>query len=208
MTGTERRPRRSSEDVRAALLRAGREIFGENGFQGSSTREIAERAGVAETLLFRHFKSKEGLFRDAVLEPVLSAWSSFEQRWLSVDYSRMSDLESARIYVASVYDSLVEQRNLIIALHAASAHETFDVRAPLDEVLQRSADAMERTIDQRGFVGVDAFWAMRLSFGLILAAAVFDDWLYPVDRKPSHEQFIEEMAIYVIAALTNRDKIS
>ncbi|WP_160573830.1 TetR/AcrR family transcriptional regulator [Actinomadura physcomitrii] len=205
----ERRPRRSTAEIRAAMLDAGRTIFGEYGYHRANTRDIAERAGVAEILLFRHFGSKRGLFRDAVLEPVLRAWQSFETVWFTPDYSEMSDLESARLYVATVYDSLVEQRDLIIALHGAATHEDgFDLGAPIDAALRPNTGDMERTIEERDFVQVDAFWAMRLSFGLILAAAVFDDWLYPAESRPSREEFIEQLAVYVIAALTNRDKIS
>ncbi|ONH55555.1 hypothetical protein CcI49_29060 [Frankia sp. CcI49] len=148
------------------------------------------------------------MFRDAVLEPVLEAWGSFERRWADVEYETMSDLESARMYVATVYDSLVEQRELIVALHAAGVHDGFDIGAPIDEILRRDTADMERTIEQRGFVDVDVFWAMRLSFGLILSAAVFADWLYPAQGRPSREEFIEQMATYIIAALTHRDKIS
>ncbi|SNQ45797.1 conserved hypothetical protein [Frankia canadensis] len=207
-SGSLRRPRRPTSEIRAALLGAGRKVFAENGYQGASTRDIAEQAGVAEVLLFRHFGSKRGLFRDSVLEPVLEAWQGFENRWSGVDFEQMSDLDSARIYVATVYDSLVEQRELIVALHSASMHENFDMGAPIDEVLSLDTANMRRTIEQRGFVEVDAFWAMRLSFGLILSAAVFDDWLYPAEGRPDRAEFIEQMAVYIIAALTHRDKIS
>jgi AcrR family transcriptional regulator len=37
-------------------------LFARQGFQGTTTREIAEQAGVNEALLFRHFPSKETLY--------------------------------------------------------------------------------------------------------------------------------------------------
>src|SRR5262249_29874421 len=53
--------------TRERLLDAARAVFAERGYQASTTREIAARAGVAELTLFRHFNSKQGLF-EALLE--------------------------------------------------------------------------------------------------------------------------------------------
>jgi len=39
------------------------EIFAEKGFSGTSTGEIAKKAGVAEGLIFKHFKNKKLLFQ-------------------------------------------------------------------------------------------------------------------------------------------------
>ena len=48
------------------LLDAATEAFSENGFKGTSTREIADRAGVHHPLITYHFKNKELLWRAAV----------------------------------------------------------------------------------------------------------------------------------------------
>ena len=47
------------------LLDAAIEAFSENGFKGTSTRDIAERAGVHHPLLTYHFKNKDLLWRAA-----------------------------------------------------------------------------------------------------------------------------------------------
>ncbi len=52
----------SSEERRAAIIRAVRQVFAEKGFDGTTTRELAEAAGVSEALLFKHFPNKEALF--------------------------------------------------------------------------------------------------------------------------------------------------
>lgn len=48
------------------LLDAAIEAFSENGFKGTSTRDIAERAGVHHPLITYHFKNKDQLWRAAV----------------------------------------------------------------------------------------------------------------------------------------------
>lgn len=51
---------------RSALLQAALSLFAERGFEGTSTRAIAERAGVPQGLIRHHFGSKDGLFHEVV----------------------------------------------------------------------------------------------------------------------------------------------
>jgi outer membrane protein TolC len=53
-------------DVRESLLKAAVKVFAEAGSRGATTRRIAQEAGVNEVTLFRHFPSKDDLFRDAL----------------------------------------------------------------------------------------------------------------------------------------------
>jgi AcrR family transcriptional regulator len=55
-------PKLSSEERRAAIIKAVRRLFAEKGFDGTTTRELADAAGVSEALLFKHFPNKEALF--------------------------------------------------------------------------------------------------------------------------------------------------
>jgi AcrR family transcriptional regulator len=54
--------RLSAPERREAILAAVRRVFADKGFHGTTTRELAEAAGVSEALLFKHFPTKEALF--------------------------------------------------------------------------------------------------------------------------------------------------
>ncbi|AHH94989.1 TetR/AcrR family transcriptional regulator [Kutzneria viridogrisea] len=54
--------RRDANATKAALLRAAGELFTERGFDRATVRDIADLAGVNQSLLFRYFGSKEELF--------------------------------------------------------------------------------------------------------------------------------------------------
>ncbi len=60
-----RKQQQRSLRTKQKLLDAALEAFSENGFQGTSTRNIAERAGVHHPLITYHFKNKEELWRAA-----------------------------------------------------------------------------------------------------------------------------------------------
>ena len=51
-------PRPSQENK---ILEAALQCFADLGYEGTRTRHIAERAGVAESALYRHYASKEAI---------------------------------------------------------------------------------------------------------------------------------------------------
>lgn len=64
----ERKERLSGEERRTRIIDAALKLFADKGFSGTRTREIAELAGISETLIFQHFKTKEDLYRAALRE--------------------------------------------------------------------------------------------------------------------------------------------
>jgi AcrR family transcriptional regulator len=53
-------------EAREQLLQAALKLYGEFGTRGTTTRRIAQEAGVNEVTLFRQFGSKEALIREAL----------------------------------------------------------------------------------------------------------------------------------------------
>ena len=58
----------SGEDTRQRILDVAAELFVEQGYDGTSLREIAERLGVTKAALYYHFASKDQILR-ALLAP-------------------------------------------------------------------------------------------------------------------------------------------
>jgi AcrR family transcriptional regulator len=56
--------RLDSDERRKAIVTAAVPLFARKGFAGTTTRELAEAAGISEALLFRHFPSKQLLYRE------------------------------------------------------------------------------------------------------------------------------------------------
>lgn len=53
-------------ELRDKILKAATELYAETGFRGATTRQIAQKAGVNEVTLFRHFGSKTALLHEAI----------------------------------------------------------------------------------------------------------------------------------------------
>ncbi len=61
-----RSTRPSADSTRDRILVAALDLFSERSFEGATTREIAARAGVTQSLLNYHFRSKEYLWQASV----------------------------------------------------------------------------------------------------------------------------------------------
>jgi AcrR family transcriptional regulator len=71
------RPGRPATGVREALLRAAVELLAESGASRLTTREVAKRAGVAESSVFYHFGDRAGLLLAVVGEHLPSVQDLF-----------------------------------------------------------------------------------------------------------------------------------
>jgi len=56
--------RMDAADRRTAIVEIATPLFARRGFAGTTTKEIAEAAGVSEALLFRHFPTKAALYEE------------------------------------------------------------------------------------------------------------------------------------------------
>ena len=64
------RVRLTGAERRQEILAAAQSVFAASGLGGARTSQIAEAAGVAESMLYKHFTSKRDLFYAAVTQPV------------------------------------------------------------------------------------------------------------------------------------------
>src|SRR4051812_13076147 len=61
-----RRPQQRAEDTRERILAAAIPAFAAGGFDGVTTRAVADAAGVRHALVTYHFQGKDGLWRAAL----------------------------------------------------------------------------------------------------------------------------------------------
>ena len=72
--GVPRRRRLTAEARKSSILAAARRAFSETGdMNGTTIKLIAERSGISEGVIYRHFESKDQLFFEAVVEPLKKA---------------------------------------------------------------------------------------------------------------------------------------
>jgi len=83
----------SSENTEKKILQAAREEFIQTGFNGARMQAIAERAGVNKALLHYYFRSKDKLYKAALLDIMNTFWTTVEQEITT--RSEITSFESA-----------------------------------------------------------------------------------------------------------------
>jgi AcrR family transcriptional regulator len=160
---------RSPEETRNRILAATREIFAKKGRRGTTTREIAEHAGVNEATLFRHFGSKDAII-DAVAERYCAAGQLQE---LAASLSGDLDADLRRLAYALV-DRMEQVRDLIVMSLVEEETDTAvgnaAWRAPA-AIRQIVTDYMAKRV-QIGDLEGDPLLLARFFMGMIFANVV------------------------------------
>jgi AcrR family transcriptional regulator len=168
---------------RRLLLAAAGELFAERGYGGTSTRDIADRAGVSEPMLFRHFGNKATLFQEAAVTPFTEFMDQYIKEYRNRAHGQLSAAEEGRRFFDGLFRVLFAQRELLMAL--MSAHQ-FDEVA--DEISAQARDAfglvlalfeevVETEAEERGFADSDLPAMVRVMFSMALSVALHGDWL-------------------------------
>ena len=209
-TGT----RRPSHVVRAELFAAARELFAEHGYHAVTTKELCQRAGVAETTLFRHFGSKAELFGATVAEPFTAFIDEWAASW--ADFPPDAPLEElARRLVTGLYDLVSGNRELLQQLVVARIQRdgTFeelieDITARIAGALRNVQDAGTRMAAVRGVKGLDPPATIRAIAGMIFGSVLLDDWVDSAGtRRPGRERFIRELTALTAHGFGHRTDI-
>lgn len=87
------------------------ELFRDFGYKGATTRAVAERAGVNEVTIFRHFGNKKGIM-DAALESV--SYSPFLEKIINEDM--VWDLEKDLWKIADSYHRYMVKINDLVLI--------------------------------------------------------------------------------------------
>jgi AcrR family transcriptional regulator len=82
--------RMAGEERRAQILSVAMSLFSQRGFRGTTTKEIAQGAGVSEAMVFRHFANKEELY-SAILDFKACAGSLEDPRACVAEAIRRKD---------------------------------------------------------------------------------------------------------------------
>ncbi len=174
-------------DARGRLLRASLELFTERGYEATTTAQIAERAGLTRTTLFRLFPDKreivfqgQGILTASALDGVHAAPDGAEPfEVLAAAITAMTDVHSA--------DTRAVGRTLDPVI--ASSPELQE-RAAFKRLSITSAvrDALAARLGDAGLAALLADLGVRAYY------AGFDRWVASDDARSLTEVVLDELA--------------
>ena len=166
-----RREYRPSAERRVEIIAAAQAEFIRANFAGARTRDIANAAGVNQAVLFKHFPTKEALFDEAVMKPLVEAMLAMHGR--VADYQAAATaVEMGELAEASTTLHLEDMQRILPLLTTA-------LFSDLESGRKLFRDRLEPLIRQRGEVlrplakaGFDPEFLGLASFGMMFAVAL------------------------------------
>jgi AcrR family transcriptional regulator len=208
-----RNGRRRANEIRDLVLQAAHLLFSEQGYHGTTTRQIAEQAGVGESVLFRNFGSKAELFETTIVSPFSDFINHWAKTWNVTVTAESDPTEVARSFVKGFYGLASEHKELLRTLVAARVKGGEPTLAAVAErVSGKLADNL-RTVQlvlqehgaARHFRELDAPVTVAVSVGSVLSLVLLDDWLFPSDlRRPGKSRQFEETVQMLLYGVTGR----
>ncbi|MGZ4514560.1 MAG: TetR/AcrR family transcriptional regulator [Mycobacterium sp.] len=200
-----RRPRGAP---RKLLLDTARARFARQDYRSTTTREIAQAAGVTEHLLFRHFGSKAALFREALVLPFTDFVDEFGRTWQAVVPEETDEGELARQFVGQLYDVFVEHQGLLLTLMASEAlseEEKSDagiaeVRQAITALGQISAEGMHLRGLRSDHPDLPAHSTVAMIAGMAALRST-----YFGTRPPSRAVIVEELTQAILHGFLHRN---
>jgi len=111
--------RMDCESRKCQILAAVRKIFSRKGLEGTTTRELAKEAGVSEALLYKHYPSKEALYK-AMLESCDSEFMGEVKKITSLEPSSSTLVTLVHFMVAAMLKRQVPDLEIRIRLYLQS----------------------------------------------------------------------------------------
>lgn len=201
-------PRRPRGEARRLLLDAARELFAHRDYRATTTREIAEAAGVTEYLLFRHFGSKAGLFREALVLPFTDFVDEFGRTWQTVDHERTKEEDFSRAFVGRLYDVLVENKGLLLTLVSSDGLSEdeiesagiADIRRALTLLGRISAEGMSLRGMRSSQPDLPAHSTVAMIVGMVALRSTFFG-----KKPPSRDAIVDELNQAILHGFLHRN---
>ncbi len=167
--------RYSSADRREQILEVATGLFAQQGFQGTTTKVIAEKSGVTEALIFRHFPSKEELYW-AVIERKIDCAAPLERLLENLEAGG-DDLEILARVAFEVLERRAKDQTLsrLLLYSALEKHELSErfFRNYIANYFEVLARFVREGIAAGRFRNVDPLLAARGFLGMV----VYHSWV-------------------------------
>jgi AcrR family transcriptional regulator len=156
----------SDQDTKQKIVEASTYLFGVKGYDGTSTREIAQRAGVNIASLNYHFKSKQGLLKEVTAAII----EEFKQKIIAIS----ANTEQSTVdFCLNFYQAITEDKIKLLN-HFKLFLDSGNCAAELDTT-PPGYEALSKFLRKELNASVPAdeiIWASSVIFTYIMHSAV------------------------------------
>lgn len=161
---------REKVNTRDKILEAAIKLFSEKGFNGTTTKEVAELAEVNEALIFRHFSTKRELY-GAIIERKIH-----EEPGIEFSLETHRDSRDDRLVFTAIASRMFEKcgndPSFMRLLHfsALEGHDLSDMffDTYVEYINMLLSDYIESRISDGAFKSLSPFYASKAFIGMVV----------------------------------------
>jgi AcrR family transcriptional regulator len=184
-------PPSSEAQTRTRILQAAQKLFAAQGFDGTTTRDLAQAAGVAEGTLFRHFSNKKAI----LVEVATSGWVDILTDLLT-ELSEMGSYKAvAQVMRRRMWNMQKNVEIMRVCFMEVQFHP--DLRDRIQtEVIDKMTDVAEAffqtAMDKGIYRQTDAKLVAKVFLGMFAIAGFSDNTLLEPNASPQEMQNMAE----------------
>jgi AcrR family transcriptional regulator len=184
-------PPPSEAQTRTKILQAAQRLFAAQGFEGTTTRDLAQSAGIAEGTLFRHFANKKAI----LVEVATNGWVDILTDLLT-ELSEMGSYKAiAQVMRRRMWNLRKNADIMRVCFMEVQFHP--DLRDRIQtEVIDKMTDVAEAffqtAMDKGIYRQMDAKLVAKVFLGLFAIAGFSDNTLIEPNASPQEMQKMAE----------------
>ncbi|WP_414576086.1 TetR/AcrR family transcriptional regulator [Anabaena sp. CCY 9402-a] len=184
-------PPPSEAQTRSRILQAALKLFAAQGFDGTTTRDLAQAAGVAEGTLFRHFSHKKAI----LVEVATAGWVEILTDLLT-ELSEMGSYKAVAQVMRRRMWNLQKNADLMrVCFMEVQFHPDLRDRIQI-EVINKMTDVAEAffqtAMDKGIYRQMDANLVAKVFLGMFAIAGFSNNTLMQPDASPQQMQQMAE----------------
>jgi AcrR family transcriptional regulator len=190
------------------LLDSAQQLFGDKGYRGTTTKDIAQHAGVSENLIFRYFTSKSELMLASVVNPLFEVLQNFRDDWQRDDAFRALPPEAVvHTFVARVVDLIDGHHGLARAIlnvlvERPADFDTAAIGTRIAELLTDMAPPMAEFLGNRGLAASNPGLVLRMGvISAITNVVLLPESYGDGEDPPTQAVIVDELTNFVVYGL-------
>lgn len=200
----------AGDERRSQILRVAMDLFSREGFRGTTTKKIAQAAGVSEAMVFRHFATKEELYA-AILDHKACSGDALDLELLVADALKQRDdravFEGLALNALDHHERDPAFQRLL--LHAAlEGHELAQMF--FEKFVRRVYEFLGSYVRERqhegGMIDIDPAIVVRAFIGMIIHHSLNNNLWDPERRllNLSNEAAAQNFTAILLQGITTR----
>jgi AcrR family transcriptional regulator/transposase len=202
--------RRTPEEIRRAILKAAEDVTAREG-RAASFHDIARAAGVARSVLYRHFPNRAELLQETALAPFVEFLGAFRELSLAQSAStELSTWDMERAFISGILEHLDAHRPFLRAVlgeHSVVGHNLQAAFcASVDQAIEELAEVgvEEGRSHNRGVPLETISVKIRLVLALVAGISENRSWLIPAGQRAwSREELLDKLTEFTLYGVHN-----